>query len=101
MRLSPGQIAAIKVAARRHFGADATVSLFGSRLDDRRRGGDIDLYIETALPGAAVVARAEIDFLADVKRRIGNQKIDVLVDYPARKTRPPIFDVARQSGIRL
>lgn len=101
MRLSPGQIAAIKIAAKRHFGADVVVSLFGSRVDDKCRGGDIDLYIETNLPGAAEVARAEIEFLADIKRRIGEQKIDVLVDYPARKTRPQIFEVARQSGVRL
>jgi hypothetical protein len=101
MRLSPGQIAAINVAARRRFGADAVVSFFGSRVDDKRRGGDIVLYIETTLPGAEEVVRAEIASLADIKRRIGEQKIDVLVDYPARKVRLRIFEVARQSGVRL
>lgn len=29
------------------FGTDATVRLFGSRINDTARGGDIGLYIET------------------------------------------------------
>lgn len=48
MRLSDHQIAAIKAAAAEAFGDDATVRLFGSRVDDGRRGGDIDLHIEAA-----------------------------------------------------
>jgi len=33
--------------------------------------------------------------------KLGEQKIDVLLDYPSRKTRPPIFSVAKQTGILL
>jgi len=29
------------------------------------------------------------------------QKIDVLLDYPSRKMRPPIFFIAKQNGILL
>ncbi len=45
MRLTPTQIDAIKNAAHAVLGEGAQVSLFGSRVDDARRGGDIDLYI--------------------------------------------------------
>ena len=45
MRLTPYQINALKGTAREIFGDRVTVSLFGSRTDDKRRGGDIDLYI--------------------------------------------------------
>ena len=31
------------------FGEAASLYLFGSRIDDDKRGGDIDLYIETSL----------------------------------------------------
>lgn len=46
MRLSPEEIAAIRHLVQGRFGADAGIWLFGSRLDDRARGGDVDLYVE-------------------------------------------------------
>lgn len=101
MRLDPTEIAAIKDIAARHFGADAGIWLFGSRLDDQRRGGDIDLLVESRLPDAGAVVQAEIGFLADIKQRIGERKIDVLVDFPSRSLRPPVFRVAREQGVRL
>lgn len=101
MRLSPEEVDAIKNTVAKYFGEGASVQLFGSRVDDDRRGGDIDLYIVTQLPDASTIVEAETRFLAALKREIGDQKIDVLVDYPARRQRPPIFAVARQTGVRL
>ncbi|HEX5336981.1 MAG TPA: hypothetical protein VFW53_00935, partial [Gallionella sp.] len=45
MRLNPDQIAAIKQETEHFFGARAQVWLFGSRVDDSLRGGDVDLYV--------------------------------------------------------
>ena len=64
MRLTPDQITAIKSAAAENFGTDASVSLFGSRVDDSKRGGDIDLLIRTSQDKIADIVRAEIAFLA-------------------------------------
>ena len=50
MRLTPTEIAAIKAAARDAFGETVVVRLFGSRVDDHRRGGDIDLHVEVDPP---------------------------------------------------
>lgn len=50
MRLSPEQQATIVHCARQQFGADARVLVFGSRLDDTARGGDVDLLVESATP---------------------------------------------------
>lgn len=47
MRLSQDQVQAIKFTAQTVLGNDARVTLFGSRTDDHRRGGDIDLLFET------------------------------------------------------
>lgn len=47
MRLTSHQISTVLAASRRIAGTEAEVRLFGSRLDDNRRGGDLDLLIIT------------------------------------------------------
>jgi predicted nucleotidyltransferase len=46
LRLSSRELNIIKQKVKIIFG-DAIVYLFGSRVDDRLKGGDIDLYIDT------------------------------------------------------
>jgi predicted nucleotidyltransferase len=101
MRLSHQQIDIIKSAVRQHFGAQAGVRLFGSRVDDDARGGDIDLYVESTLGNADDAVAAEVALWAELQRRLGEQRIDILVDYPAKPHRPPIYRVAREQGVRL
>ncbi len=48
MRLSTTQTRLILHCIHQQFGADASVMLFGSRLDDTARGGDVDLLVESA-----------------------------------------------------
>jgi len=48
MRLNDDQARAILHCVRQQFGADAHLKLFGPRLDDSSRGGDVDLLVETA-----------------------------------------------------
>jgi predicted nucleotidyltransferase len=50
MRLTSSQIRVILDAVARETGAGARVVLYGSRVDDRRYGGDIDLLIESFTP---------------------------------------------------
>ena len=50
MRLSTAQARVILRCVREQLGADARVMLFGSRLDDTARGGDVDLLVESATP---------------------------------------------------
>ena len=44
MRLSEKEIKIIKENTKKIFG-ESKIILFGSRLDDNKKGGDIDLYI--------------------------------------------------------
>jgi hypothetical protein len=46
MRLTAEEIRAIKDGAREAFGVATVVRLFGSRVDDSVRGGDINLHFE-------------------------------------------------------
>ncbi|WP_158269782.1 nucleotidyltransferase domain-containing protein [Desulfonatronum sp. SC1] len=50
MRLNSSQAAKIIEIVSNHAGGDSRVSVYGSRLDDTARGGDIDLFIETEAP---------------------------------------------------
>lgn len=101
MRLTEFQRESLKQAAKVHFGEEATVRLFGSRIDDHARGGDIDLLVESPLTDTAQLALAHTRFLAAVYTVLGEQKLDVLLDYPGRPTHPPIFALARQQGVML
>ncbi|MBS1258140.1 MAG: hypothetical protein MAG551_01193 [Candidatus Scalindua arabica] len=76
VRLSAESIKVVKEKAREVFGKDVRVVLFGSRVDEKARGGDIDLYI--MVTDKNDLFGKELRFLADVKRQIGNQKIDVV-----------------------
>ncbi|MEI7614834.1 MAG: nucleotidyltransferase domain-containing protein [Betaproteobacteria bacterium] len=101
MRLTPQQQSAIRTAVAETFGEDANIWLFGSRVDDNKRGGDIDLLIETKELEVTTIVRAELAFLTKLQMKLGEQKIDVLIDYPSRKYTPPIFAIAKQTGIQL
>jgi predicted nucleotidyltransferase len=101
MRITETERRVLRDAAREAFGADSTIFLFGSRADDARRGGDIDLLVETGKNGHAAIFEAQLRFLARVKLALGEQKIDVLVDYPDRKNRPEILRIARAQGVQL
>jgi hypothetical protein len=59
MRLTPDQISIIRDTTKRVAGLGATVSLYGSRLDDSKFGGDVDLLIEST-PAVTLMQRASI-----------------------------------------
>jgi len=101
MRLTPTQATIIREAVHRHFGEDADVRLCGSRTDDSKRGGDIDLYIEADIPAADSVFRKEMALLAELYIKLGEQKIDLVVKQRGQTTELPIHRVARETGVRL
>jgi predicted nucleotidyltransferase len=51
------------------------IYLFGSRLDDNKKGGDIDLYLEINEPPTI---DKKLKFLAKLKKLLGEQKIDLV-----------------------
>ena len=100
MRLSPAQIEAIKQEAEHFFGAQAEVWLFGSRMDDTAKGGDVDLFVSAASSDADQLAAARFAFLARLKRRIGDRKIDLVLQRVGGDLLP-IYELARQQGVKL
>ena len=97
MRLSPAQIATIRAAAATHFGSGTAVWLFGSRLDDAARGGDVDLYIEPGGPLPANLFLARHALRAELE-----QHLRLPVDLVVLRDAPTAFmQQARAEGLRL
>jgi len=80
MRLTEQQRKVIREAGLRHFGV--APRLFGSRLNDAARGGDIDLFIPGDWPPKEAVPR-RLRLCAELHRNLGDQKIDVVVENKA------------------
>lgn len=100
MRLTNFEIDSIKDVTKLVFGEDATVILFGSRLDNNKKGGDIDLLIRcNERISFAERYQLKLKFLIEIKKRIENQRIDVLIESVNLKTR--IIDTVINEGIEL
>jgi predicted nucleotidyltransferase len=99
MRLSQQTQQIIRETVREVFGAGAVVKLFGSRVNNDARGGDIDLLVE--LPAITTeIERKTMQLIARLQLRIGDQPIDVLVLDPSTP-RQSIHEQASRMGISL
>jgi predicted nucleotidyltransferase len=94
MRLSKEERNAICAVLRR-VDPNGKVILFGSRTDDARRGGDIDIYFETE---KRLTLDDEIRLDIEIEDAC-DTKADLLIKTPDRSD-CPIFEIAR-NGIAL
>lgn len=99
MRLTDEQRKAIVSITADLAGGDARVRLFGSRVHDDLRGGDIDLLIECPRRIERPVRLAS-QITARLQRALGDRKIDVLVVDPQTPLEP-VHHAARAQGILL
>lgn len=99
VRITQQQQKQIKVLVTEIAGANACVKLFGSRVDDNRRGGDVDLLVEIPVDvdnPAMLSARLS----ARVSRLMQGRKVDVLLTAPNLK-QFSIHQHARFTGVEL
>jgi len=99
MRLTPLQKESIKRATTEMFGVQARVWLFGSRVDDNKRGGDIDLLIQPEGISAREILLRKIRFLTKLEQLLGERRVDVVIETPDDQR--PIVRIAHEKGIRL
>lgn len=94
VRLNPDQVRQIRDCIRDSFGAGSRTWLFGSRTDDLRRGGDVDLYVEPEHSSL----RAELKCKSRLK-----DLLDLDVDLIVRRSGhpQPIHQLAREKGVPL
>ena len=79
MRLNKKDIQSIVRVAKEVYGEGVEVYLFGSRTDNEKRGGGIDLLVRTTSEKKGVLAR--IRMITRLKQLLGDQKIDVIGDH--------------------
>jgi len=99
MRITQQQREIIVKAIQSECGADVKVRLFGSRVDDAARGGDIDLLVELKQPvdnRAALSSR----LAAILQIALGDQRIDVLIVDPSTQLQP-VHKTALSEGVKL
>lgn len=75
MRLTQEQREHLKTTLKA-LADDAKIYLFGSRVDDRKRGGDIDLLVVSRTLTKKDLRRLRVEFC----KRFGEQKIDIVLD---------------------
>ncbi|MGI6394124.1 MAG: nucleotidyltransferase domain-containing protein [bacterium] len=97
MRISSEVKTLLIKTAKKFFGDNCRVYIFGSRADDSKSGGDIDLFIET---DQKVSFQAEIEFLVEAEKSITPRHIDLIVSSPGKKHRK-IFETAKNTGVLL
>ncbi|MFM2408080.1 MAG: hypothetical protein RL358_822 [Pseudomonadota bacterium] len=99
MRLTPAQILAIRDIVQQTASAHQSVRVFGSRLDDAARGGDLDLLVEfTSVVENPALLSAQLS--AKISRVMHGRKVDVLLSAP-NLLHLPIHDIAFQEGAVL
>jgi predicted nucleotidyltransferase len=84
------------IAAVKSVDSDAKIWLFGSRADDSKKGGDIDIAILSEKINEDVMQKIQVRrFICD---RIGEQKIDIVTSIQGKEA---FFRMAMSEGIQL
>lgn len=100
MRINQEERIVIKNVLRKYFGPHARIVLFGSRIDDNARGGDIDLLVDT--DQVEDVFTQKLMALSELQIALGDQKIDLLVKVPTMsEPLPPVFTEALATGVEV
>ena len=93
MRLKKSEIESIKTAVSKRDNASSVI-LFGSRVDDSKKGGDIDLLVLSE----TLTFRDKLDILTELHEKIGEQKIDLII---RKNTEDPFTRIIQNNGVVL
>ncbi len=100
MSFSEEKLDIIRTSFKKHFDIEDNLWVFGSRVDEEKRGGDLDFYVETHQhPSNAL--KSKLAFVNDLWRSFGDQKIDVILNLLTVSLSLPIHSVAKQTGVQI
>ena len=99
MRLRPQDVIALRTAIYDVAPDTTAIRLFGSRLDDNARGGDVDLMIDVKQPvDNPAVLSARLAVCAS--RVMSNRKVDIVLRAPNLMS-SAIHQIALDDGVVL
>ena len=96
MRLSVDQIAFVRETVAAIVGTSVHIYVFGSRLQEEARGGDLDLLLEGEQP-LSLLQRARIKL--SLERRLGIP-VDI-ISVQQESPRTPFQTIAHMQGVLL
>lgn len=96
MRIIKKEINIIKDVLSQYID-DAKITLFGSRLYDYKKGGDIDILVETK---HTINMREKLEILTKIELKGILRKVDILFKTPISE-KSTIFDTIKKEGIVL
>ncbi len=99
MRLKPEEIATIKRLVAEVYGPGAVVRLFGSQLDDRKKGGDIDLVVEVPESASREIG-PELRLHRALEEALDERKVDLIVHHRGDRE-GPFVRIAKKEGMIL
>ena len=97
IRLSNEEIKIIKETAREIFGKGVKVFIFGSRTDLKKRGGDIDIFIQV---NKNIPSMLKLEFLVELEKKGIERKVDLILETLQTK-RKSIHIEALEKGVLL
>ena len=96
MRISSESISIIKKVTKTLY-PDESIMLFGSRADDRKKGGDIDLFIKAKKQYSL---QNKLNFLAKLEKKDIKRKVDLVIENPNSEEKL-IYQTVKKHGIKL
>ncbi|MDC7221295.1 MAG: nucleotidyltransferase domain-containing protein [Spirochaetales bacterium] len=97
MRLSEEERNIIKSTLYQSLGKNMDIYLFGSRVDDSRKGGDIDLFVKA---GKLISLKDKLKVLTLLEMRGIERKVDLIIENP-QNVNSPVVKEAMSKGILL
>lgn len=102
MRLSSTQVQGIVKGLLLYLqDHSAQLRLYGSRVDDQLKGGDIDLLLIVSGQQQAKLTGEKHVILTAIKKNIGEQKIDLLIATEGMLTEDPFLQLIYPKSIVL
>jgi len=100
MRLEKSEQRSILAVLLRHAGGlDLEVYLYGSRVDDEKKGGDIDLL--WVHPRATELRQSKFRILVELKEVLGDQRIDLTIVSTDELAHDAFLALASRTRVRL
>jgi predicted nucleotidyltransferase len=100
VRITLEQHQKARATIEKMFGKNTKTWLFGSRVHDNKKGGDVDIYAEAEkIPGHGEVL-SEIETGVALEAIFDDGTVDLLVSYPGEQLKA-IHRIAKKTGVML